>query len=96
MLVYFSKNTQTDMNKEELIARLKPIVSIYAQNPQALEGLNEKTDFIRDLKINSANLVDVILDVEECFDITIDNESMERMMNVEAAIDIIQAKLKGK
>lgn len=84
------------MNKEELIARLKPIVSIYAQNQEALETLNEKTDFIADLKINSANLVDVILDVEESFDITIDNESMEKMMNVEAAVDIIQAKLSRK
>ena len=27
------------MNREELIARLKPIVSIYAQNRQALESL---------------------------------------------------------
>lgn len=84
------------MTREELIIRLKPIVSIYAQNPQALESLNEKTDFISDLKINSANLVDVILDVEESFDIIIDNESMERMLNVGAALDIIQEKTKGK
>jgi acyl carrier protein len=84
------------MTREELIIRLKAIVSIYAQNPQALEDLNEKTDFISDLKINSANLVDIILDVEEAFDIIIDNESMERMLNVEAALDIIQAKLGAK
>lgn len=84
------------MTREELIIRLKAIVSIYAQNPQALEDLNEKTDFISDLKINSANLVDIILDVEDTFDIIIDNESMERMLNVEAALDIIQAKLGAK
>lgn len=84
------------MTREELIIRLKAIVSIYAQNPQALEDLNEKTDFISDLNINSANLVDIILDVEEAFDIIIDNESMERMLNVEAALDIIQAKLGAK
>lgn len=84
------------MTREDLIIRLKPIVSIYTQNPQALEDLNEKTDFISDLKINSANLVDVILDVEETFDIIIDNESMERMLNVEAALDIIQAKLQAR
>jgi acyl carrier protein len=84
------------MTREELIIRLKAIVSIYAQNPQALEDLNEKTDFNSDLKINSANLVDIILDVEEAFDIIIDNESMERMLNVEAALDIIQAKLGAK
>lgn len=84
------------MTRDELITRLRPIVSIYAQNQKALEGLNEKTDFISDLKINSANLVDVILDVEESFDIIIDNESMEKMLNVESAIDIIQEKLRKR
>lgn len=76
------------MTRDDLIQQLKPIVSIYAQSPEALENLNEKTDFISDLKVNSANLVDIILDIEESFDIIIDNESMERMLNVEAALDV--------
>lgn len=84
------------MTRDDLIQQLKPIVSIYAQSPEALENLNEKTDFISDLKVNSANLVDIILDIEESFDIIIDNESMERMLNVEAALDVIQEKLKRK
>lgn len=84
------------MTRDDLIQQLKPIVSIYAQNLQALETLNEKTDFLSDLKVNSANLVDIILDIEESFDIIIDNESMERMLNVEAALDVIQEKLEGK
>jgi acyl carrier protein len=33
---------------------------------------------IADLNINSANLVDIILDVEDAFKIHIDNESMEK------------------
>ena len=84
------------MENEELISRLKPIVAMYAQDKTALEQLNLQTDFIKDLKINSANLVDVILDVEEEFDIEIDNESMEKMLNVQASLDIINAKVKEK
>jgi acyl carrier protein len=84
------------MDNGELIARLKPIVSTYAQDQNALEAINEDTDFIKDLKINSANLVDVILDVEEAFDIVIDNQSMEKMLNVKASIEVIQSKLKEK
>ena len=49
--------------------------------------------FINDLKINSANLVDVVLDVEDEFDIEIDNDSMEKMLSVKAAIEIIESKL---
>mgnify|MGYP001567375601 CR=1 FL=1 len=47
------------MNKDELIEKLTPIVATYTQNKEALETINEDTDFINDLKINSANLVDV-------------------------------------
>jgi len=84
------------MNREEFIERLKTIVAKYAQNKEALAGINEETDFINDLKINSANLVDVVLDIEEEFDIVIDNESMEKMLNVKVALDIIEQKLQEK
>ena len=57
------------MNKEETIEKLKTIVKPYIQNEEAFHGLTENTDFINDLKINSANLVDVILDIEEEYDI---------------------------
>ena len=81
------------MNKEELIEKLKVIVKPYIQDEEAFEKLTEETVFINDLKINSANLVDVVLDVEDAFDIEIDNESMEKMLNVANAIEIIQTKL---
>ncbi|WP_020606781.1 acyl carrier protein [Spirosoma spitsbergense] len=82
--------------KEELITTLKTIVKPYVQDEQAFEHVTEETDFIRDLKINSANLVDIALDVEEAYDIEIDNESMEKMLTVGAAIEIIQEKLAAK
>jgi acyl carrier protein len=84
------------MNKQDTIEQLKNIVKPYIQNQEAFDNLNEQTDFINDLRINSANLVDVILDIEEQFDIIIDNESMERMINVQSAMEIIAIKLSEK
>ncbi|ACU62462.1 acyl carrier protein [Chitinophaga pinensis] len=84
------------MDKETLIAQLKEIVKPYAKDQDALQNINEHTDFVKDLKINSANLVDVILDVEEQFNIVIDNEAMEHMLNVKSAMEIIEAKLGGQ
>jgi len=84
------------MNKEDLIAALKTIVKPYIQNEEAFKNLTEDTDFIADLKINSANLVDVILDVEDEYDIEIDNDSMEKMLTVKAAMEIITIKLSEK
>ena len=81
------------MTKKELITSLQKIIKPYFQDQEAFENLSEKTDFINDLKINSANLVDIILDVEDEFDIEIDNESMEKMLSVKAAMEIIETKL---
>ncbi|MBW8362143.1 MAG: acyl carrier protein [Kaistella sp.] len=84
------------MNREENIAKLKEIVKPYVKDAPALDHLTEDTDFINDLNINSANLVDVILDVEEVFDIEIDNESMEKMRDVKSALTVIEKKLAEK
>jgi acyl carrier protein len=84
------------MTKEELIAKLKTIVQPYIQDEEAFKNLSEETDFINDLKINSANLVDVILDVEDEFDIRIENDDMEKMISVRAAMDVVNEKLAVK
>ena len=81
------------MNRKELIISLQKIVKPYVQDQEAFKNISEETDFVNDLKINSANLVDVILDLEDEFDIEIDNDSMEKMLSVKAAIDIIENKL---
>ena len=84
------------MNKKETIEKLKSIVKPYIKNQEAFDNLSETTDFITDLQINSANLVDVILDIEEEFNIVIDNQSMERMLDIKSALEIIETKLVEK
>lgn len=84
------------MNKEETLEQLRNIVKPYINNVDAFENFTEDTDFITDLNINSANLVDIILDVEDHFKIQIDNESMEKMIDVKATLEIIQSKLADK
>ena len=81
------------MTRGKLITSLQKIVKPYIQDQTAFENLTEETDFINDLKINSANLIDIILDLEDEFDIEIDEESMENMLSVKSALDIIENKL---
>ena len=84
------------MDKTEIIQQLKTIVKPFVINKDAFENIDEDTDFIKDLNINSANLVDIVLDVEEVFGIEIDNQSMERMLTVKATLNIIETKLAEK
>ena len=81
------------MNKDELIAKLKQIIAPYVQDEGAFKDLTEDTDFVNDLKINSANLVDIILDIEDEFDIRLENEDMEQMLDVKSAMAIVTSKL---
>ncbi|QTD36434.1 acyl carrier protein [Polaribacter batillariae] len=81
------------MTKEEIIKKLTTIVKPYVQNEEGFKNLSEETDFINDLEINSANLVDIILDVEDEFNIEIDNHAMEKMLSVKATVAVIQEKI---
>ena len=58
-----------------------------------LDGISEETDLIRDLKINSANLVDIIIDAESQYNIEIDFDSAEKMYKVGSCIDVIIDKM---
>lgn len=84
------------MDKAAIIEKLKTIVKPFVQNDEAYENINENTDFITDLNINSANLVDIVLDVEDAFAIVIDDQSMAKMLTVRATLDIIETKLAEK
>ncbi|MCF4101586.1 phosphopantetheine-binding protein [Gillisia sp. M10.2A] len=84
------------MTDKEILQKLKKIVTPYVQNEEGLNDFDETTDFLNDLKINSANLVDVILDVEDEYKIEIDNDSMNGMLTAGDARKIIQRKLRNE
>ncbi len=74
------------MTRQEIELKLKTIIKPYVQNEEAFNNLSPETDMLQDLQINSAHLVDVILDMEEEFDIEIDDETAEKMLTVGEAI----------
>lgn len=84
------------MTREEIELKLKTIIKPYVQNEEAFNNLTPETDMLQDLQINSAHLVDVILDMEEEFDIEIDDETAEKMLTVGEAISATQKLLADK
>ncbi|NER15620.1 acyl carrier protein [Spongiivirga citrea] len=84
------------MSDTNLLEKLKTIVEPYVQNKEAFSTISEETDFINDLKINSANLIDVALDVEDEFDIMIENDDMDKMLTVKSSLEVIEQKLAEK
>ena len=76
--------------------KLKEIIKIYLPEDVSVDAITAESHFIDELNINSANLVDIILDVEDAFDIILENEDMDQMQTVENALEIINTKLSEK
>ncbi|MDB4919282.1 acyl carrier protein [Mucilaginibacter sp.] len=84
------------MTRQEILSELKKVIAPYTTNKEMLAGIDDQTDLIKDLKINSANLVDIIIDAEAKYDIEIDYDSADKMVNVGTCIDVISEKLSEK
>ena len=84
------------MSRQEILEGLKSVLAPYTMDKEALNSMNDETEFIKDLKINSANLVDIIIDAEDRYDIEIDPDSAEKIHNAGSCIDIILDKIKEK
>lgn len=81
------------MTYEDIYAKLIPIVSTYLPEDVTPDAIEPDSDLTRELNINSAHLVDVVLDVEDAFDIAFANEDMESLRTLNDAIAIIQKKI---
>ncbi|TLP81430.1 acyl carrier protein [Maribacter sp. ACAM166] len=84
------------MQEEEKYQILKDIINIYLPEDVNIADIQEDSHFMNNLNINSANLVDIILDVEDAFDIRLENDDMDQMQTVNDAMAIIDIKLKDK
>jgi len=78
------------MNREEILVKLKEIIKPFIGEGVDFDALNEESDLINDLKINSAHLVDIVLDVETEFDIVIDDDSINDMVTIGSSLDVVE------
>ena len=81
------------MARDETFGKVMEIIGRYAKNKDAIDGATEDTSILDDLKVNSARLVDVILDFEDEFDIEVDDEDADAVNTVGDAVTLIEAKL---
>lgn len=84
------------MEENKKYEQLKRIIATYLPEDVSVEAMEPESRFIDHLNINSAHLVDIVLDVEDAFDIMLENEDMDRMQTVGDALKIIDAKLSEK
>ncbi|MCW9038726.1 phosphopantetheine-binding protein [Altibacter sp.] len=81
------------MTTEAIYAKLLPIILGYLPEDVDTSQVHPDCDLTRELNINSAHLVDIVLDVEDTFDVEFANEDMENLRTMNDAIAIIHKKI---
>ncbi|RAJ12869.1 acyl carrier protein [Arenibacter echinorum] len=84
------------MGNDQHLVQLKDIIKTYLPEDVPVGAIGEDSNFVKELNINSANLVDIVLDVEDAFGIRLENEDMDKMQTVRDALNIIAQKLRDK
>lgn len=83
------------MTRDEIFARVVDTITPFAKNESALEEVSEETNILRELQVNSARLVDIILDLEVEFDIEVADEDADAVNTVGDAVRLIEEKISG-
>ena len=79
------------MKKEEILSRLKEIV---IDRLDVEEGqIKNEASFIEDLGADSLDIVELIMGIEEEFDIEIPDEDAEKLTTVGEALNYVSGKL---
>ncbi|MCG8374013.1 MAG: phosphopantetheine-binding protein [Balneolales bacterium] len=81
--------------EQEIVEKLKPIIQPYLDDI-SVEEIQSDSHLINDLGLDSFYVIDVVIDIENEFDIAIDNDSISTFETVQQVIDVINQKLAEK
>ncbi len=81
------------MKEDPHYQTLREIIQPYLPEDVDEKDIRADSHLVADLNINSAHLVDIVLDVEDRFDIRLEDSDMEQMQSVSDALRIIESKL---
>ncbi len=81
------------MDANEIYSNVVSIISKHARNEDALKSLSMDTHILNDLKVNSARLVDIVLDFEDKFDMEISDDDADRINTIGDAVELVKTNL---
>ncbi len=81
------------MDQKEALDKIVAIITPFTKNKDTLATIGLQTSFLKDLRINSARLVDVVLEMEEQFHIQIKDEEADRVITVGDAVNLVLSKV---
>ena len=80
------------MSEEQITKKIIEILRGYVKDSSLLERATQETHILKDLKVNSARLVDIIIKCEDVFGTMIDDDEADRIATIGDAVQLIQQK----
>lgn len=81
----------------EIIEKLKSIIKPYLDEDEVeVNEITLHSNLIQDLGLDSFYVIDLIIDIETEFDITIDNDQISQFETVESVVRVIEEKMAAK
>lgn len=83
---------------KEIKDRLKAIIKNYLDEDEfdLNQDVSPDAHIINDLGLDSFYVIDMVIDIENEFEITIDNDAIMELGTVQSVIDLIEEKLQEK
>lgn len=76
--------------------KIRNILKRYSQDEKLFASLHENSDLKNDLGVNSARVIDIILDLEEEFGITIEDQQITKIKTFKDIVEMVNAKTGSK
>ena len=75
-----------------VLDEVKGIIGKFAKNKEALQQATEQAHIQKDLGVSSMNLVDIVLEFEEAFNISIADDELAKIATLGDAVKLIEPK----
>jgi acyl carrier protein len=79
------------MDENDVFKTVVTILKPFVKNQEAFAKVGLDTSIQKDLKVNSARMVDIVLEVEERFDIQVKDEDADKVRTVGDAVRMVLA-----
>ncbi len=85
--------TVQKFDDQQILSNVMTIISKHAQNRSALKNVSLETNILRDLQVNSAKFVDIVLDMEDAFSFQINDDDADKISTVGDAVHLVKKML---
>lgn len=81
------------MQPQQIASQLITIIKPYLPEGAQAQPLSENTDLVTELGISSMHMIDILLEIEDHFNITVNIDEAKELAKVGSALLLIQRKL---